>query len=85
MVGIELVRDRDTGSPYPAAWRAGHRARLEARRLGAILWPLGDVLALLPPLAMSEAQLTELAGIAQAALDRATATLDRELSAKVQF
>ena len=49
--------------------------------LGAILRPLGNVLVLMPPLAMSEGQLAELAGIALTALDRATAQLDRELAA----
>jgi adenosylmethionine---8-amino-7-oxononanoate aminotransferase len=81
MVGIELVRDRRTKAEYPYAARAGHRACVEARPLGAILRPLGNVLVLMPPLAMTEAQLAELAGIALTALDRATAQLDRELAA----
>jgi adenosylmethionine-8-amino-7-oxononanoate aminotransferase len=81
MVGIELVRDRDTREEYPFAARAGHRACLEARAQGAILRPLGNVVVLMPPLAMSEGQLAELAGIALAAIDRATARLDRELAA----
>ena len=80
MVGIELVRDRRTKAEYPYAARAGQRACVEARPLGAILRPLGNVLVLMPPLAMSEAQLAELAGIALTALDRATAQLDRELA-----
>jgi adenosylmethionine---8-amino-7-oxononanoate aminotransferase len=78
MVGIELVRDRDTRAEYPYDARAGHQACLEARRLGALLRPLGNVVVLMPPLAMTEPQLEELAGIALAAIDRATARLDRE-------
>ncbi|GEJ57834.1 adenosylmethionine--8-amino-7-oxononanoate transaminase [Anaeromyxobacter diazotrophicus] len=81
MVGIELVRDRRTKEPYPYAARAGDRACREARALGAVLRPLGNVLVLMPPLAMTEAQLGELAGIALTALDRATGALDRELAA----
>ena len=80
MVGIELVRDRATRAEYPYEARAGHRACLEARALGAILRPLGNVLVLMPPLAMTEDQLGELAGIALTALDRATGQLDRELA-----
>jgi adenosylmethionine-8-amino-7-oxononanoate aminotransferase len=80
MVGIELVRDRATKAEYPYEARAGHRACLEARPLGAVLRPLGNVVVLMPPLAMTEAQLTELAGIAAKAIDLATAKLDRELA-----
>jgi adenosylmethionine-8-amino-7-oxononanoate aminotransferase len=76
MVGIELVRDRATREPYAAPLRAGHRACMEARPLGAILRPLGDVVVLMPPLAMTEAQLGELTAIARASIDRATAQLE---------
>jgi adenosylmethionine-8-amino-7-oxononanoate aminotransferase len=80
MVGIELVRDRASREEYPYEVRAGHRACLEARALGALLRPLGNVVVLMPPLAMSEGQLADLAGIALTAIDRATAKLDRELT-----
>jgi adenosylmethionine-8-amino-7-oxononanoate aminotransferase len=80
MVGIELVRDRATKAEYPYEARAGHRACLAARPLGALLRPLGNVVVLMPPLAMTEGQLAELAGIAATAIDRATAELDRELA-----
>ncbi|BDG09763.1 adenosylmethionine--8-amino-7-oxononanoate transaminase [Anaeromyxobacter paludicola] len=73
MVGIELVKDRATREPYPYAENVGHRVILEARPLGAILRPLGNVVVLMPPLAMTEAQLRELAGIAGEAIRRATA------------
>lgn len=81
MVGVELVRDRRSKEGYPYAARAGDRACAEARALGAVLRPLGNVLVLMPPLAMTEGQLGELAGIALASIDRATAQLDRELAA----
>jgi adenosylmethionine-8-amino-7-oxononanoate aminotransferase len=74
------VRDRETKAEYPFAARAGHRACREARALGAILRPLGNVVVLMPPLAMTEGQLGELAGIAAKAVDLATAQLDRELA-----
>jgi adenosylmethionine-8-amino-7-oxononanoate aminotransferase len=80
MVGIELVRDRATRAEYPYEARAGHRACMAARELGAVLRPLGNVVVLMPPLAMTEAQLGELTGIALAAIDRATRELDAELA-----
>jgi adenosylmethionine-8-amino-7-oxononanoate aminotransferase len=75
MVGIELVRDRATKEEYAYALRAGHRAILEARKLGAVLRPLGNVVVLMPPLSLTEAQLGELAAIALASIERATARL----------
>jgi adenosylmethionine-8-amino-7-oxononanoate aminotransferase len=75
MVGIELVRDRRTREEYPYEARAGHQVILEARKLGAILRPLGNVVVLMPPLAMTEAQLKELGGIAITSIERATARL----------
>jgi adenosylmethionine-8-amino-7-oxononanoate aminotransferase len=75
MVGIELVRDRATKEEYGYALRAGHQVILEARRLGAILRPLGNVVVLMPPLAATEAQLAELAAIALASIEKVTARL----------
>jgi adenosylmethionine-8-amino-7-oxononanoate aminotransferase len=67
MTGIEL-------GPYPLALRMGHRITLEARRRGAIIRPLGDVVVLMPPLAISEGDLTRLVAISAEAIDAATAT-----------
>jgi adenosylmethionine-8-amino-7-oxononanoate aminotransferase len=66
MVGIELTE-------RPAEQRTGHRVVLAARRRGAIIRPLGDVVVLMPPLAISEADLTRLVAITAAAIVEATA------------
>ena len=57
MVGIELVRDRKTREPYPIEQKTGIRVVLECRRHGVIIRPLGNVIVLMPPLAITEAQL----------------------------
>ncbi|HEY6100335.1 MAG TPA: adenosylmethionine--8-amino-7-oxononanoate transaminase [Anaeromyxobacter sp.] len=75
MVGMELVRDRATKEEYAYGLRAGHQVIVEARRLGALLRPLGNVVVLMPPLAMSEAELEQLAAIALAAIERVTSRL----------
>jgi adenosylmethionine-8-amino-7-oxononanoate aminotransferase len=75
MVGIELVRDRATKEEYPYALRAGHQVILEARRLGAVLRPLGNVVVLMPPLCLGEAELAELARLALASIEKVTARL----------
>jgi adenosylmethionine-8-amino-7-oxononanoate aminotransferase len=56
MVGIDL------GERDPAL-RLGHRVALEARARGAIVRPLGDTIVLMPPLAISKADLRRLVEI----------------------
>jgi adenosylmethionine-8-amino-7-oxononanoate aminotransferase len=73
MVGLELVQDRETREPFPVARRVGHRVILEARRLGAILRPLGDTIVLMPPLSITLAELDELCRITFEAIRRGTA------------
>ncbi|HEX9306251.1 MAG TPA: aminotransferase class III-fold pyridoxal phosphate-dependent enzyme, partial [Anaeromyxobacter sp.] len=75
MVGIELVSDRASKAGYDDALRAGHQVILAARRRGAVLRPLGNVVVLMPPLSLTEAELAELAGIALASIDEVTARL----------
>jgi len=72
IAGIELVQDRDSKTPYPASDRIGHVVVLEARRRGAILRPLGNVVVLMPPLSISRAQLKELLDITYASIEAAT-------------
>jgi adenosylmethionine-8-amino-7-oxononanoate aminotransferase len=67
MTGIELAE-------HPLPDRVGHRVTLEARKRGAMIRPLGDVVVLMPPLAISEGDLTRLVAITAEAIDAATAT-----------
>jgi adenosylmethionine-8-amino-7-oxononanoate aminotransferase len=73
MVGIELVADRDRREPFPIPRRTGHRVILAARRLGAVLRPLGDVIVLLPPLCISPEELGRLCDLTHEAIHRGTA------------
>ena len=66
MVGIELVG-------FPLAARIGHQVTRAARRRGAIVRPLGDVVVLMPPLAISEEELRHLVQITAASVAEATA------------
>ena len=65
MTGIEL-------EPHPPPLRIGHRVALEARRRGAIIRPLGDVVVLMPPLSISEPDLRRLVKITGEAIAAAT-------------
>jgi adenosylmethionine-8-amino-7-oxononanoate aminotransferase len=66
MVGIDL------GEHEPDL-RLGHQVTLEARKRGVIVRPLGDVIVLMPPLAISEADLRRLVGITAESIEAATA------------
>jgi adenosylmethionine---8-amino-7-oxononanoate aminotransferase len=65
MVGIEL-------EPHAVELRMGHRVTLEARRRGAIIRPLGDVIVLMPPLAISAEDLRRLVETTAEAIEAAT-------------
>ncbi len=63
MAGIELVRNRKTKEPFPLKEKAGIRVIQKAREKGAILRPLGNVIVLMPPLAISQNELNRLLDI----------------------
>jgi len=72
MVGIELVQDRQTRQPYPPAERIGARVITEARGLGVILRPLGNVIVLMPPLSITADEIDRLCGVTREAIVRVT-------------
>ncbi len=72
MAGVELVRDKSTKEPFEAAFRAGHRVTLAARQRGLIIRPLGDVVVLMPPLAISKDELSRMLNIVREAICDAT-------------
>ena len=53
MAGVELVADRQTKQPFPWQQRRGALVCDEARRRGVFLRPLGDVIVIMPPLAIT--------------------------------
>jgi adenosylmethionine-8-amino-7-oxononanoate aminotransferase len=65
MVGIEL-------GGFEPSDRMGHRVTLAARARGAIIRPLGDVVVLMPPLAIEPAELERLVDITAGAIAEAT-------------
>ena len=73
MAGIDL------GEHHPSA-RLGHRVVLEARRRGAIVRPLGDVIVLMPPLSISKADVSRLIGIVAESIRAAFADAYGEVS-----
>jgi adenosylmethionine-8-amino-7-oxononanoate aminotransferase len=80
MPGVTEVRSRgvmigiDLGEHDPEL-RLGHRVTLEARRRGALVRPLSDVVVLMPPLSISESELEDLLDITAESIAAALASL----------
>ncbi len=72
MVGIELVQDRQTRSPYPLELRIGHRVAQACRAAGLLLRPLGNILVLVPSLSVRPRELTKMVAILHRAIVQAT-------------
>ncbi len=62
MVGIELVADKRTRARFDLRRRLGAEVCMSIRRHGVILRPLGDVIVLMPPLAMEMEDLAKIMG-----------------------
>ena len=75
MVGIDL-------GEHDPALRLGHRVTLEARERGAIVRPLGDTIVLMPPLAISQADLKRLVEIVAASIRAACASAEPAAAAE---
>ena len=60
MIGIELVKDKDTKEPYLWSEQMGVKVIKEARNHEIIIRPLGNVVVLMPPLCISDSELEHL-------------------------
>lgn len=63
LAGIELVQDRRTRTPFPAQQRIGAEVCRLARARGVLIRPLGDVVVVMPPLAIDEELLDRLGDV----------------------
>ncbi len=75
MIGIELSADPERDEPFPPERRMGHQVTLEARKRGVILRPLGDVIVLMPPLAIDNEQIDLLTKVTRESIAAATGEL----------
>jgi adenosylmethionine---8-amino-7-oxononanoate aminotransferase len=73
MVGVEL-------EGFPLAARMGHAVTRAARRRGAIVRPLGDVVVLMAPLSITAEELRRLVTITAEAIAEATAGRDARVA-----
>jgi adenosylmethionine-8-amino-7-oxononanoate aminotransferase len=72
MAGIELVQDRATKEPYPGAEKRGIRVCQHAKSEGVWLRPLGNVVVIMPALAITLAELDRTCGAVERGIAAAT-------------
>jgi adenosylmethionine-8-amino-7-oxononanoate aminotransferase len=72
LVGIELVKNKDTKEPYPIGEKIGIKVIMHARNLGLVIRPLSDVIVLNPPLSSSLDELGEMIDIVKKSIRTVT-------------
>ena len=69
IAGIELVADKKSNTPYPWEQARGLEVCRRARDRGVLLRPLGNVLVVMPPLAISEQELDRIFAAIESSLN----------------
>ena len=72
MVGIELMRHPAKKIAYDPAEKVGSRVIQEARTHGVMIRPLGSIVILMPPLSITEAELSHLLDVVHTAIQTVT-------------
>jgi adenosylmethionine-8-amino-7-oxononanoate aminotransferase len=72
MAGVELVKEKGTKEPYPYEEKMGYRVAGKAREDGMLIRPIGNVLIILPPLAISTENLSQMLKVLGKAIEEAT-------------
>jgi len=73
IAAIEMVKDKETRTPYPWQERRGMRVYEYAIKNEALLRPLGNVVYFLPPYVITEDEIQLLCDVAWEGINRATA------------
>jgi adenosylmethionine-8-amino-7-oxononanoate aminotransferase len=72
MARVELVRDKESREPYPWEEKMGWRAARVAMDEGVFIRPLGNVLVIMPPLAIGREHLARMCSVLEGAIEKAT-------------
>jgi adenosylmethionine-8-amino-7-oxononanoate aminotransferase len=72
MVGIELMRDVARRERYDVSSQMGAKVARAARKGGVLIRPLGDVVVLMPPLSITDAEIEHLVGAVAEAITEVT-------------
>lgn len=74
IAAVELVKDRTTGEHFPWTERHGNQVCQYAQQHGVWIRPLGDVLVIMPPLAVSLPQIDQLCEVIAAGIKHVTSS-----------
>jgi adenosylmethionine-8-amino-7-oxononanoate aminotransferase len=72
MIGIELVESKGERKSYAPEQRIGYKVIIEARKRSVMIRPLGDVIVLMPPLSIADAELTSLLAVVYDCIEAVT-------------
>jgi adenosylmethionine-8-amino-7-oxononanoate aminotransferase len=72
IAAIELVKNKINKTPYQLKEKIGISVCLEARKMGLMLRPIGNVIILFPPLSISKADLIRMVSITGRAIAKVT-------------
>jgi adenosylmethionine-8-amino-7-oxononanoate aminotransferase len=72
MARVELVRDKETREPYRWEEKMGWRAARASMDEGVFIRPLGNVLVIMPPLAIGRENLERMCSVLEGAIEKAT-------------
>jgi adenosylmethionine-8-amino-7-oxononanoate aminotransferase len=73
IAAIELVADKTTRAPFPAADRRGLRVYRHGLEQGALLRPLGNIVYFMPPYVITESEIDFMIDTAIAGIEKAVA------------
>ncbi len=65
IAALELVKDQASKEPFPSENRIGYKIYLEGLKRGVFLRPLGDVIYFIPPLVITEDEITKMMNTAE--------------------
>ena len=80
MGGVELVADKRTGEPFESSLGVGLICTERAHEGGLLIRPLGDTVAICPPLIITGDQIDELFGKLESALDKTLEQVSDQMS-----
>jgi adenosylmethionine-8-amino-7-oxononanoate aminotransferase len=73
IAAVEVVADRATRLPFPAAQRRGRRLYAHALSEGVLLRPLGDTVYFMPPYCITPNEIERMVAVAAEGIERMVA------------
>ncbi len=75
IAGVELMQDKATRTPFPAAMAVGNRVQNAAEKAGLIVRAIGDRIAFTPPMIITRSEIDQMCARFGSALDQVWAEM----------